>query len=178
LQRCRGCTNRPQGFSPSRRRTPTRTSWLCFTPHPPLGFWSSERSPLRQPQYLSILVALLSSRQPAGSPANRFPSRPLLSLVHLAHRWQGTAPRSRRAPLSCARHRPHQSSDLRRTTDPASGPRNPEGCRTAFSRFAPHPQWVSCNDLKQARASTSEPLSGEESVPGIECYPDTRPMLS
>jgi hypothetical protein len=178
LQRCRGCTNRPQGFSPSRRRTPTRTSWLCFTPHPPLGFWSSERSPLRQPQYLSILVALLSSRQPAGSPANRFPSRPLLSLVHLAHRWQGTAPRSRRAPLSRARHRPHQSSDLRRTTDPASGPRNPEGCRTAFSRFAPHPQWVSCNDLDQARASTSEPLSGEESVPGIECYPDTRPMLS
>jgi hypothetical protein len=56
----------PQGFSPSRRFTPTRTSWLCFTPHPPLGFWSSELFPLRQPRYLSISVALLSFRQPPG----------------------------------------------------------------------------------------------------------------
>lgn len=74
LQRYLGCTNRPQGFSPSRRRSPTRTSWLCFTPHPPIGFWSSEPFPPRQPWYLSIPAALLSLRQPAGfAGVTRFP---------------------------------------------------------------------------------------------------------
>jgi len=66
-QRYLGCAIRPQGFSPSRRLSPTQASWLCFAPHPPIGFWSSERSPLRQPRYLSISVALLSFRQPSGS---------------------------------------------------------------------------------------------------------------
>lgn len=42
-------TIRPQGFSPSRRFDPTRALWLCFTPHPPLGFQPSELSPLSQP---------------------------------------------------------------------------------------------------------------------------------
>ena len=31
-------TVRSQGFSPSQRFDPARTSWLYFTPHPPLGF--------------------------------------------------------------------------------------------------------------------------------------------
>jgi hypothetical protein len=31
-------TVRSQGFSPSQRFDPARTLWLCFTPHPPLGF--------------------------------------------------------------------------------------------------------------------------------------------
>lgn len=60
----------------------------------------------------------------------------------------------------------------------ASGPCAPEGCCAAFSRFVPHPQWVSCNDLEQARAPTSELRSGEESVPDSACYRTTRPMLS
>jgi hypothetical protein len=67
VQRCLGCTVRSQGFSPSQRFSPTRTSWLCFTPHPPLGFWSSELFPRRQPRYLSISVALLSIRQRPGA---------------------------------------------------------------------------------------------------------------
>jgi hypothetical protein len=46
---CLTDTFRPQGFSPSRRLTPTRASWLCFTPLPPLGFWPSELFPLGQP---------------------------------------------------------------------------------------------------------------------------------
>jgi hypothetical protein len=64
-QRYLGCTFRSQGFSPSQRFSPFRTSWLYFTPHPPLGFRSSELFPLRQPGYLTISVALLSFRQRA-----------------------------------------------------------------------------------------------------------------
>lgn len=52
-------TIRPQSFSLSRRLDPTWTSWLCFAPHPPMGFRPSERFPLSQPRHLSVLVALL-----------------------------------------------------------------------------------------------------------------------
>jgi len=50
---------RPQGFSPSRRFDPTWTSWLCFAPHPPMGFGPSELFPLGQPRRLSAPVAPL-----------------------------------------------------------------------------------------------------------------------
>jgi len=50
---------RSQGFSPSQRFDPTRASWLCFTPHPPIGFWSPKLFPLSQPLRLSAIVALL-----------------------------------------------------------------------------------------------------------------------
>jgi len=106
-QCCLDCAIRPQGFSPSRRLSPTRASWLCFAPHPPIGFWSSEPSPLRQPRYLSISVALLSFRQPfglTGEPvlpralAFHRPPRPLRTRYH---------PRSIHAPPSRARHHLH-----------------------------------------------------------------------
>jgi len=51
-------------------------------------------------------------------------------------------------------------------------------CPCRPSSAPPIVKWGSRNELVQARASTSEPSSGEESVPGIECYPVTRPMLS
>jgi hypothetical protein len=35
---CLTNTIRSQGFSPSQRLNPARASWLCFTPHPPIGF--------------------------------------------------------------------------------------------------------------------------------------------
>jgi hypothetical protein len=35
---CLTDTVRSRGFSPSQRLDPAQTSWLCFTPHPPLGF--------------------------------------------------------------------------------------------------------------------------------------------
>jgi len=66
VQCCLGCTVRSQGFAPSQRFSPTRTLWLCFTPHPSLGFRSSELIPHRQPRYLSISVALLPFRQRPG----------------------------------------------------------------------------------------------------------------
>ena len=52
-------TIRSQGFSPSQRFEPARAPWLCFTPHPPLGFRSSELFPRGQPQHLSVLVTLV-----------------------------------------------------------------------------------------------------------------------
>jgi len=54
-------TIRPQGFSPSRRFEPTWTLWLCFAPHPPMGFRPSELFPLNQPYRLLATVALLPS---------------------------------------------------------------------------------------------------------------------
>jgi hypothetical protein len=36
---------RSQGFSPSQRFDPLETSWLCFTPHPSIGFPASRASP-------------------------------------------------------------------------------------------------------------------------------------
>jgi hypothetical protein len=37
-------TVRSQGFSPSQRFAPAWTSWLCFAPHPPLGFGNGLQS--------------------------------------------------------------------------------------------------------------------------------------
>lgn len=56
---CLTDTVRPQGFSPSRRFDPARALWVCFAPHPPIGFRSSELFPRGQPQRLSALDALL-----------------------------------------------------------------------------------------------------------------------
>jgi hypothetical protein len=56
---CLTDTIRPQGFSPSRRFDPARAVWVCFTPHPPLGFWPSELFPRGQPLRLSAPDALL-----------------------------------------------------------------------------------------------------------------------
>jgi hypothetical protein len=52
-------TIRSQSFSPSQRVDPIRTSWLCFTPNPPVGFWSSEVFPLRELSHLSMRHPLL-----------------------------------------------------------------------------------------------------------------------
>jgi hypothetical protein len=46
------------------------------------------------------------------------------------------------------------------------------------SSAPPIVRWGSRNDLQQAWASTSEPSSGEESVPDTEFNPCTRSMLS
>jgi len=52
-------TFRSQGFSPSQRFDPTDALWLCFTPHPSLGFQPPEPLPHSQPSHLSARVALL-----------------------------------------------------------------------------------------------------------------------
>jgi hypothetical protein len=55
---------RSQGFSPSQRFDPTMASRLCFTPHPPIGFWPSELFPPGQPRRLSALRALMPLSPP------------------------------------------------------------------------------------------------------------------
>jgi hypothetical protein len=130
----------PQGFSPSRRFTTTRTSWLCFTPHPPLGFWSSELFPLRQPRYLSISVALLPFRQRPGVSGEPFtPDCPCL-LSPASPIFSGE---QNRDPVA----HPCVASDIILAGHPTfvewpgpeSGPHNPEVWRAAFTRCAPHP---------------------------------------
>jgi hypothetical protein len=56
---CLTDTIRSQSFSLSQRFNPARASWLCFAPHPPIGFRSSELFPLGQPWHLSVLAALM-----------------------------------------------------------------------------------------------------------------------
>jgi hypothetical protein len=41
---CLPDTIRSQGFSPSQRFDPARALWLCFAPHPPLGFLVASRA--------------------------------------------------------------------------------------------------------------------------------------
>lgn len=57
---CLASTIRSQGFSPSQRFDPTRASWFCFTPHPPVGFRPSECFPLSQLLHLSVPRPLMS----------------------------------------------------------------------------------------------------------------------
>jgi hypothetical protein len=78
---CLSDTVRSQGFSPSQRFEPARASWLCFAPHPPIGFRPSELFPLSQPEHLSMPVALLPFRLARVSlELPRAPPSPLPSL--------------------------------------------------------------------------------------------------
>jgi len=54
-------TFRSQGFSPSQRFDPINASWLCFAPHPSIGFRPSELFPYSQPLRLSTSIPLLPS---------------------------------------------------------------------------------------------------------------------
>jgi hypothetical protein len=66
---CLADTVRSQSFSLSQRFEPARASWLCFTPHPPIGFRSPELFPPGRPWHLSMLVTLVSFvRQTSWSP--------------------------------------------------------------------------------------------------------------
>jgi hypothetical protein len=59
---CLADTVRSQSFSLSQRFEPAWAWWLCFAPHPPIGFRPSELFPLGQPWHLSVLVALVPFR--------------------------------------------------------------------------------------------------------------------
>lgn len=113
VRRCLYRTVRSHGFSPSQRFSPIRASWLCFTPHPPIGFRSSELFPpapavvpLSTRCSLVVSPAFGSDRLPGCS------SSLLPSIVRLAHLRWGAVPGSRCAPLGCARHQPNQITRL------------------------------------------------------------------
>jgi hypothetical protein len=60
---CLSSTIRSQVFSPSQRFDPARALWLCFAPHPPLGFASAFRAFPSQPAVtpLGALCSLVVS---------------------------------------------------------------------------------------------------------------------
>jgi len=78
---CLSGTIRSRSFSPPQRFEPARASWLCFAPHPPIGFRPPEPFPLGQPRHLSMPVALLPFRlAPASTRVTpRFHPRPHLA---------------------------------------------------------------------------------------------------
>jgi hypothetical protein len=101
---CLPGTIRSQGFSPSQRFHPARASWLCFAPHPPLGFGiglqsfshPTSRDASRRP-WLSCRSGWL--RIPPGEP--EFLLRPCrrshhrdLSLAELRPSWYPVLPRA------------------------------------------------------------------------------------
>jgi len=60
---------RSQGFAPSQRFDPGTPSWLCFKPHPSIGFMGLQSFSHRgQPWCLSALSALLPSSAPGHTP--------------------------------------------------------------------------------------------------------------
>jgi hypothetical protein len=102
----RADTIRPQSFSLSRRFDPTRTSWLCFAPLPPMGFWPSELFPLGQPRRLSAPVAPL----PLGWRALFRASAPVLLRFESSKRHRAESPWRWLVGLrrKIRRHQPHQ----------------------------------------------------------------------
>jgi len=179
VQRCLGCTVRSQGFSPSQRFTPTRASWLCFAPHPPIGFWSSELFPLGQPRYLSISVALLSFRQWSGAAGNRW--FPITLVRH--------HPPYRLSARSCAEIQPC-TSGLRRTSASSIIQREPSDRGWRAVRALPR---VDARHSPGSRLAGNGPTAATSSKPGRRLqsldpaespfpepgrYPETRPMLS
>jgi hypothetical protein len=79
-------TFRSQGFSPSQRFDPTDALWLCFTPHPSLGFRPPEPFPHSQPSHLSARRALLPLLHKRHTNRNRQPrSRRLQSFAPTMH---------------------------------------------------------------------------------------------
>jgi len=94
------CTIRSQGFAPSQRFAPVRALWLCFTPLPPIGFWSSElfSSPsavIPLGTRCSLVVA------PALTAIERLDNHLCPCFLHLAPPFSGEQLRGRssRAPL-------------------------------------------------------------------------------
>jgi len=113
LQRCLGCTIRSQGFSPSQRFSLIRAWWLCFTPHPPLGFLVFRAFP-SPPAAISLDIRC----SPVVTPApgcfqqagfTHSPSPPVTRLAFF--RWR-TRPRSRHAPRCGAEHQPYRPSSV------------------------------------------------------------------
>lgn len=79
-------TFRSRSFSLPQRLTPTRTSWLCFAPHPPLGLRPPELLPHRQPWHLSALDSLMSFRSGSRRPGPSLAHRLRLQSLHPAGR--------------------------------------------------------------------------------------------
>jgi hypothetical protein len=160
---------RSRGFSPPQRFDPPRASWLCFAPHPPLGFsWSSELFPLCQPWRLSAPSALLpfgwlvaTLERTRESP--RAPGRGML-LAHLPLAERHPEPGALHLPAeldidprSCS---PKRAGLWARGRDPVAVSTQRQMPSTVGSRKATR------NALARHEPATSEPCSGRASVLG------------
>jgi len=81
---CLTGTIRSQGFSPSQRFEPAWTVWLCFTPHPPMGFGNGLQSFSHSGSRAASRRSLLSCRfgwlrSASGEPDAGFRPRLLLN---------------------------------------------------------------------------------------------------
>jgi hypothetical protein len=154
---------RSQSFSLSQRFDPARALWLCFAPHPPMGFRPSKPFPPSQPHSLSGAVALLplaGRRPPRWLPPPAFwstrPTRPAqheprMNLRYLPRRQSinpTTANRSRQYEVSGPSHCTKRCTQAR--------PKTMLGSDRSFVAALP------------AGASlTSEPCSDGASVPQL-----------
>jgi hypothetical protein len=155
-------TVRPQGFTPSRRFDPARALWLCFTPHPPLGFlWPSEdlhpasRNASRRPHALLSLRLVRHVRRRADRLARNHRECSKTRFVRV--------PRATCSAKASLRHRPkpHHSQDCGIATR-TRGRRNTSAC-TPFRiprRLAPR----TTQQTPARTTPTSEPSSGQMSV--------------
>jgi len=114
-------TIRSRSFSLPQRLEPARASWLCFAPHPPIGFWPSELFPRGRPEHLSMPVALLPFRPARVS--FEFPRGPP-SPLPASTSSQPFAGRS--LPPRFARATPTKSSSISPNPARRSGPRSCE----------------------------------------------------
>lgn len=115
---------RSQGFAPSQRLSPTRASWPCFMPLPPIGFRPSELLPA------AAAVAPLDARtlMPSGGepprlqgvhpPCSSSPPRGLFTPAQAAALLAFSPPRSPTTPLgralpACAWQKPRFRVSIR-----------------------------------------------------------------
>jgi hypothetical protein len=89
-----------QSFSLSQRFNPTRTLWSYFVPHPSIGFWSSESSPLNQQLHLSMPDTLmpLSTRSANSRETRSFTGAPAFHYDLRQSKESSLAPTSHALP--------------------------------------------------------------------------------
>jgi len=138
-------TVRSRGFSPSQRFDPTRTLWLCFTPHPPIGFGlqSFSRSARIATSRWNLLSCRLSNW---GDRVNSIASVPVSEpTVHISH-----TPNMNRDGYSCDPERDRDISRLELQPKLPLRPKRGLNQRTGRQSRAP----------KEAVFSSAKDLSG------------------
>lgn len=94
---------RSQGFSPSQRFAPGTPLWLCFKPHPPVGFMGLQSFSRRgQPRCLSAPHCSPAIRHSRTSRASRLRLRDIEPCIRLAKHMGFDTPLEALAPELCS----------------------------------------------------------------------------
>jgi hypothetical protein len=121
---CLSSSVRSQGFSPSQRFDPAQALWLCFAPHPPIGFLTFRAFPTWVAAHLSVplpscgWVSLHAPGFPQGplwpssshasdsaasrleQPPSSSPTPPQISPRHQLHPYEASSIRTKRAAVT------------------------------------------------------------------------------